>query len=226
MSCQKVLKSISAFLDQELGREERESVSLHLRSCRVCAAEAEYQLRLREAVREMRGLPVPEELADRLRVVASHECTRRVRRLNVAARLQDWVDWASLLVDNLMRPLALPFAGGLASALFLFGTLVPTLGVHRPLGADVPTALYTEPSLEETSPLNITDDETVVELTIDAQGRVVNYSIPQGKDTRQLEANLANALLFSRFSPATWFGQPTRGSLLISFRRTHMVVKG
>ena len=130
------------------------------------------------------------------------------------------------MIDNLMKPLALPFAGGLASALFLFGVLVPTLGFHHNFRNDVPIALYTDASLEETAPFGINDAETIVELTIDQRGRITGYSIPHGQDSPQLEANIANMMFFSTFTPATWFGQPTSGKVLISFRRSHIIVRG
>lgn len=226
MSCQKVQKSISAFIDHSLDVEERESIRVHLENCRVCHVRAEQVSRLRS---ELRGMPVavpPAMLTSRLRVMASHERARTLAHQSYAALWKYWRDRLALKVNNMMRPVALPFAGGLLSALFLFGMLVPTLGFHHNSRNDVPLSLYTQASVDEISPFGITTDDTVVELTIDEKGQITDYVIPAGKDSRQLEANIANMVLFSTFTPATWFGQPTSGKILVSFRRSHIVVRG
>ena len=33
-------------------------------------------------------------------------------------------------------------------------------------------------------------------------------------------------MFFARFTPATWFGQPTNGKVLVSFRRINYTVRG
>lgn len=229
MSCEKVQKSISAFIDQSLAEDEHESVREHLEICGVCHRRAERVSRLRSALRGMPLATAPPILASRLRVLASHERARRLAHMSYSALWHYYKDRLKLAADNLMRPVALPFAGGLLSALFLFAMLVPTLGqdlFQRHISNDVPIALYTQPTLEVISPFGINNDEAVVELTIDERGQITNYSIPAGQDNRQLEANLANMVLFSTFTPATWFGQPTSGKVLLSFRRAHIVVRG
>jgi hypothetical protein len=86
---------------------------------------------------------------------------------------------------------------------------------------------YTEAKMIEMAPFAYYGDETVVELTIDERGQITDYSIPHGKITRELENNIANMMVLYEFSPATWFGYPTSGKLLVSFRRgAHIVVKG
>src|SRR5579885_1723977 len=201
MSCETVQKSISAFIDQSLGEEERESVRVHLENCQVCHLRAEQTSRLRSEL-------------------------RRLAQISLAALWNYWKDRARLTVDNLMRPVALPVAGGLLSALFLFAVLVPTLGFQHNVRNDVPIGLYTQPSVDQISPFGITTEETVVELTIDEKGQIADYSIPAGQDSRQLEADIANMVLFSTFTPATWFGQPTSSKILVSFLRSHIVVRG
>jgi hypothetical protein len=39
-------------------------------------------------------------------------------------------------------------------------------------------------------------------------------------------SEIGNMILFTSFTPATAFGQPTPGKLLLSFRRSKVVVKG
>src|SRR5690348_4966109 len=112
MSCQSVRKIISAFVDQALAAEERKHVMRHLASCRECAAHSEEMQQLRGMLRGMPQAGLPAGLQTRLRVLASHERCRRLTRLTFGARIAAWHERVKLFADNLMRPLALPFAGG------------------------------------------------------------------------------------------------------------------
>lgn len=226
MSCQTVQKFISAYMDRKLAGEERDIVARHLAGCRECASHSEQLLHLRSVLRSLPVPAPPKSLTSRLRVVASHERARRVSRVT----WKSWFDGLSsrigLTIDNMMRPLALPFAGGLLSALCLFGVLMPTLLFQYKLSDDVPTAFYTEASLSRISPAGFMSDETIIELTINERGQVTDYSVPFGKLDQSLQIQLANLVMFSQGAPATLFGQPTSGKVLVSFRRSHIVVRG
>ncbi len=138
--------------------------------------------------------------------------------------LEYWGSRFRLVVDNLMRPLAVPFTGGLASAIFLFGLLVPSLGFLRNDVNDVPTALSSEAGVEMVADIGPkcknAGDETVVEVQIDGQGRMIDYFVPQGTMTSEL----GNMILFTTYTPARMFGQPAPGKIVI--RRSRIVVKG
>jgi len=176
-------------------------------------------------VREnLRSLPVavaPAKLATDLQVLASKEIVRRRHTGSVSALFHFWMEHARLVIDNLMRPLAVPFAGGLASALFMFGMLIPYLGLLRNPANDKPTALYTEASLESVADFGSRNsDDTLIEVQIDGQGRMVNYAVLQG----QMNSDLGNFLLFTTYTPATLFLQPASSRIVI--RRSRIVVKG
>ena len=66
-------------------------------------------------------------------------------------------------------------------------------------------------------------DDVVVRLTIDERGSVVDYSILNDVNSK-LRNDIANMILFTKFQPATEFGVPIGGKMLVSFRR--IVVKG
>jgi len=221
MSCQIVRGSLSEFLDRRLVGNERTRVALHLAECRECTAHLRGLSKARESLRSLPSAPVPQPLGTQLQVLASREMARRN-----AGMLRKWLTKGGLAVDNLMRPLALPLAGGLASALLMFGLLVPTLGFRPSVMNDVPTGLYTSAALVETAPFSIGNDQAVVELYVDAKGQATDYSVEQGKVTPEMQADLSKMMFFSRFTPATWFGQPTNGTVLVSFRRINYVVRG
>ncbi|MEX2263506.1 MAG: hypothetical protein WD696_16230 [Bryobacteraceae bacterium] len=176
----------------------------------------------------LRSLPrvtPPPDLETRLLVLASRERQRRAAGGNLPALFSALRKRARLLVGNLMRPPALPFAGGLISTAFLFGILAPTLAVPSGSLADVPTMLYTDARLETMPPFAF-DRDVVVDLVIDGQGRIVDYSFPSGEMRADSLGNLGNMILFTSFNPATSFGQPTSSRVRVSFRRSHIVVKG
>jgi len=224
MSCQFIQESLSRYLDNRLPQPERSSVVLHLAACGECATRHEQMVQLRE---NLRSLPIalpPARLATDLQVLASKELVRSRRRSSVSALMQSWTEGVRLLIDNLMRPLALPFVGGgLTSALFIFGMLMPNLGFLHNAVNDTPSGIYTEASVVKVAAFaspGKSNDDTVVEVYIDGQGHMVDYNVVQG----QMTGEIGNLLLFSTFNPATMFMQPTGGKVVI--RRSQIVVKG
>ena len=67
------------------------------------------------------------------------------------------------------------------------------------------------------------------ELTIDDQGRILSYIIPDCPHMLKsptLRRNIESSLLFTQFTPATTFGQPMPGKIRLSFRNSSINVKG
>ena len=224
MSCHFTEESLSRYLDNRLPEPERSSVVLHLAACGGCATRHEQMVELRENLRSLPIALAPARLATDLRVLASKELVRNRRRSSIFALMQSWRDAARLLIDNLMRPLALPFVGGgLTSALFIFGMLMPNLGFLHNAVNDTPSGIYTEASVIKVAAFaspGKSNDDTVVEVQINEQGRMVDYNVLQG----QMTGEIGNLLLFTTFNPATMFLQPTAGKVVI--RRSQIVVKG
>jgi hypothetical protein len=72
-------------------------------------------------------------------------------------------------------------------------------------------------------------DEVVLDLFVDEQGRVIDYSFPDGYGslkTASMRRRMEQSLLFTQFTPATTFGQPTQRWVRVSFRRSEIDVKG
>src|SRR6266851_1745198 len=221
MSCQFVQESMSSYLDHRLAEPDRRSVAQHLEECGECSTQHGRMAGVRESLRLLPIVMAPEHLAADLQILASKEVLRSRRMSSVSAWLQFWMGRAQLVIDNLMRPMALPFAGGLTSALFIFGTLVPYLGLLRNPANDKPTALYTEENSESVADLRRrATNDTLVEVHIIGQGRMVGYSVLQG----QMNSDVGNFLLFTTYTPATLFLQPASSRIVI--RRSRIVVKG
>ena len=220
MECQVVRQRLSAYLDDAVSADERRSLKRHLSGCRDCALASERYSEMREKLRSLPRHRPPADLTTRLRVVAS-----KVRRESFggASAWNRWRDRMELSLHNLMRPLALPAVGGLCSAVFLFSTLVPMFKSAFAMAlepADVPTMLATEPLLKYTSPIAFTDADAVVDLQLDEQGQIVNFTIVSapGQQSEKLRRSIENSLLFTEFWPATSFGRPVAGTIRISFR--------
>ena len=105
----------------------------------------------------------PHSLTDRLRVrlrgLRRHAGPRRRPSLTVGDS-RTWLTDFRLWTENLMRPLAMPTAGGFASAVILFGSRCPSgyspsLAIPMPAMIDVPTGLYTEASVKSICPVRI-----------------------------------------------------------------------
>lgn len=225
MSCQSVKQVFSDYLDRRLPEPDRAWVTAHLSACRDCAREFAQLCEVRGALRRLQPASPPVWLATQLQVLASRERIRQQYHSTWISLFGEWVGRLRLVVDNLMRPLAIPFAGGLASALVLFSMLVPPLQFFPGPLNETPTGLYTEPSVAVASPFGVSD-EVVVELTINEEGRIVDYAVRDRQMNRELISQIGNMILFTTFTPATSFGQPTPGKLLVSFRRSHIVVRG
>ncbi|MCC7497345.1 MAG: zf-HC2 domain-containing protein [Bryobacterales bacterium] len=229
MMCNGIDRNISGHMDGTLSAAEVVELQQHLAQCRQCRTYAQQVDRLRSQTSQIRRRPVPRDLAISLRVIASREASRR-RSGEYQGFLGVMIRRFDLWAENLMRPFAIPFTGGLVSAIFLFSMLVPTLTLLRASSAgDVPTVLSTEASIKDSLPLGDTGDGVVVDLLVDESGRMVSYSIPGGQGSlagnTEIRRAIESKLLVTRFEPATFFGQPTSARLRISFQRSTIDVR-
>lgn len=217
MTCLSARQRLAGYVQERLGAAEQASIRRHLQDCAVCFEEYEYQARLDSPLRELPAVepPLALDLAIRLRLMPQH-------------RPSLWDRW-QVHLSNLMRPVALPAAGGLLSALILFGILLPAVQMTRAAGApgyDLPTDLVTEPRFKNASPFAVTED-LLVEAWIDERGNITNFEVlsptPMGAAVeKMLLLQSTNVLLTTKFEPATRFGQPTAGKVLLSFRRINI----
>jgi len=239
MNCEYARVRISPLLDRELGDGERRDTLAHLESCGSCRQEYQALEAQRLEMRSMAVPAVPAAVTHRLRVLASHERLRRMARASVPARLRHVADSVRLFMDNMMRPVALPFGGGLLSAVLLFGILAPGLIFSRNMGFDPSIAslvtlpeLVTRPegktigaagevvsvqmagfvSVATVGSIPSSSDSTLVELTVDRYGHILDWRMVQGELTPEFK----NLLVFSSFNPGTYYGDPTGSTVLVA----------
>ena len=212
--CVEIRNHFSDYLDGLCESQVVKSIRFHLAYCGPCRQE----LGMWEAIHaDLHGLPrcrVPSELALRLRVGVSQGLHR-----NLLNHL--WVR-----MDNVLEPLLLPASGGVLAAIVCFCLIMGSLVVPVTNIPDVPLAFVTPPRVRELAPpelapidFNSGDTSVVVLTRIDAGGRVMGYRVLSGASSPKLIQQLDRVIYFSIFQPATSFGRPTDGQVVLSLRR-------
>jgi len=230
MDCLQLQGVLSAFLDDRVGASERRAVEEHIQECAECGARLAGLVAVRGALKAAPVRPVGRQLALALRILASREAARRRRQVDFRTRMRDFGERLRVRVEPLMKPVALPAAGGLATAMLLFFAVMMSFQgiVSGPRPNDVPTVLATGPLLKSTL-LDTVPDSITVYVLVDNQGRVIDYDPPKelsAEAKKELRRVIGSSLLFTQFDPATTFGQPTAGWVRVTYRSTQLDVRG
>src|SRR5258708_11940673 len=212
MKCTKARRLFSSYLDGAATGREMHALSGHWLECAACQSEYKAVANTRSLVASLGRRQPPSNLALRIRVAISQERSHGIR-----SRWQSY----RVRIENSLNAFMFPAAAGLVAAIFFFGVL---MGAFVPAGAqgseDVPSGFYTPPRLEQSafsSALLNLDSPLVLEVDVDANGRVQDYRILSGRDDEQIRQQLNQNLLFTKFVPAQVFGRRVAGTLIISF---------
>ena len=216
-------KSVQASLWDERDSPAVPAVEAHVNHCRECTRHRAEVRGLRTDLGSLPRKVISPLLATRLRVIASREHSRHIIKHDVAARVTDFCSRVKLHFDNLLRPLAVPAAGGLLASVFCFGTIFDTLQVRPDWGADIPVGLFTQVMIDDVSPFSGVGKDVIVQLSVDATGKVTDFS-PQGQMSPEQMHDIGNLVLYSTFRPATSFGQRVSGKILVGIH--HIDVRG
>ena len=216
-TCSSVQAAFSSYLDGAISGRQMHDIAAHLELCPRCAREFAAARALQKTLSSMPVVKAPGDLGMRLRLAISHERSRtatvRLSRLSV--------QWT-----NLLRPLILQVSAGLAGAIALVGGIMLLLGMvaapqavmanDEPLGAvTAPHFLY---SATEPRPIVTARDETiVVEANINDRGEVYDFHIVSGPEDPGVRIQVTDQLLASVFKPASVFGGPVRGRVVLTF---------
>jgi hypothetical protein len=217
--CNEVQAGLMEYLDGRLSGREMQEVDAHLEGCSECAHEWKSQRDLQASLAGLGPVPEPRDLLLRIRVALSQERARSRRSILAA--------W-DLAWKNTVGPFLLQAGAGFASAVLLLGTIVVLITVFaQPESAqatpDEPLGNATAPRLLYFSNAQGNNDEgaisspVVVEAYVNDEGQVYDYRIVSGPTDAATRSQVENLLLFSRFEPARFFGQPVRGLAVLSF---------
>lgn len=208
----------SLYLDGAMSGREMHAMEQHLTSCPPCRTEYTALTRTQNLVAGLGRQPAPPELALKLRVALSQAASRSLgRRLEAL-----WVR-----MENALNAVMVPATAGIVTSVFAFGLLIGVVAPGQLQGSqDVPTSLFTPPQLA-TAPFDplgpVGAESLVVEIAVDAQGRVQDYRIISGpKDARNLLPKLNQMLIFTVFQPATNFGRPIPGRTVLTLSKVNV----
>jgi hypothetical protein len=212
---------MSSYIDGAVTRSQLAQVNEHLCGCSGCAGHFASMQRAQSLVGSLGRKVAPPDLTLKLRVALSQEIanSRRSR-------------WEMLRVrwENAFNAVMVPATAGIVTTLIIFGVLISFLYPAQVSASnDVPTMLYTPAQLRST-PFELSmgvanADSLVVEAYVGPDGRVQDYRILSGPENdAALLPQLKNMLIFTTFQPATAFGQPTSGRVILTFSKVQ--VKG
>jgi hypothetical protein len=223
--CSNIRDSFSSYLDGAVSGHEMQTIAAHLEGCTACGQEFEEWKAMQRTLASLKTPKAPEDLGLRLRLAISRE---------QAARQSSWRDSVSLLWENTLRPLSVQLSAGLACAVALIAVLAVLLGVVPPpnavLANDEPLGAITAPhylySAETPRPIVLSAKDgsigntIVVEALVNSQGRVYDYDMltpPDGPEAGAIESQIVDQLLLSVFKPASVFGVPVKGRVVLTF---------
>jgi len=219
--CIDVQAGLTDYLDGRLSGHEMQQVDAHLKQCHECTREWKAQRELQASLASLGPLPEPADLPLRIRVALSQERARSRRSILAA--------W-DLAWKNTVGPFLLQAGAGFASATLLLGSVILLVTMFaqpekaqatpdEPLGnATAPHLLYFSNAPGTTTQMDADiNGPVVIEAYVNGDGEVYDYRVVSGPLDAQTRSQLENLLLFSRFEPARFFGQPVRGLAVISF---------
>jgi len=227
-SCREVQASFSAYLDGAITGHEMQEIARHIEGfageseagsvegCEACARELAAWRLTENALATLGPAKAPADLPLKLRIAISRERARRESR---------WVDRLSLAWDNAVRPRLVQLSAGLAGSLVLGSAVVllgvvaapqPVLANDEPLGA-ITSPHYLYSAFSPSDVVSARDTPIVVEALVDAAGRVYDFTIVSGPQDESVRTRIADQLLGSVFQPASAFGVPVRGRVVVTF---------
>lgn len=221
MKCFQAKSLLSPYLDGMLTGTQMLALGAHLDACTNCSQQFEGLRRTQRLLAIAGRRKAPEDLALKLRVAISRE---------MAQSRQPYLAGWRVRMDNVLKAFMVPATAGLLSAVVMFGVLMGYLAIPLPVkSADVPLTFSTTPQLEEsafgTTLDSIKDDSIVIEAYVGSNGRVEDYRVlSDPENPKYLPTQVKNMLIFTTFRPATFMGQPTSGTAVVSFSKIN--VKG
>ena len=215
--CVQYRKQFSAYLDGAVSGAMMHEIAAHLEGCSACTGDFAQWRNTQALVGAIGRAKAPANLGLRLRVALSQEAANTAEQKISRGRLR----W-----ENTFRPLVWQFTAGLTSTVALLGGVAlligmvaspePLLARDEPLGmATNPRFLYT--ALDMPDKVGDRDNPLIVQAFINHEGRVYDYAIVSGNVDAKTRSEVEDMLVFRVFAPAQVFGQPVRGTVVLSF---------
>jgi len=224
LDCEAARREFDAYLDSAMSGVEMRAMAVHLQACPPCALEFGELRLLQQHLGNLGSAAMPQRLQQQLRETLAVEREHGTHLALRGRMLLSWKSW--------MAPLALRVSGGLAAALVIAGGLgwLFAAPLVSPVQANdenmahpvAPRYLYSEVPAQ---PIETQHDvPVVVQALVDTEGRVYDYQIVAGPEDPATRMKVEENLLTSVFRPATAFGVPVRGQVVVTY--AGVVVRG
>jgi hypothetical protein len=213
--CTRVQEDFSAYLDGAMSGHEMASLSSHLGSCPPCSEEFAAWRDVQRSLGELGPAQPPIRLQAQIRSAIAQELEHG-SHLPLFGRFL-------LLWQRSLAPMALRISGGLAAALILVGSFSWLFAAPIAVQANddrlahlvAPHYLY---SYVPPQPIETHRDvPIVIEALVDTHGRVYDYTVLEGPHDPAVMVRVEDNLLSSIFQPATVFGVPVRGHIVLTY---------
>jgi anti-sigma factor RsiW len=215
--CADLRKQFSAYLDGAVTGAAMQEIAAHLQACSGCAGEFAEWRNAQSLISSIGPAKAPADLGLRLRVALSQESANTAKEKFARGRIR-WQNTFAPLVWRVTAGFASTVAllGGVALLIGMFSYPEPAQARDEPLGkVSSPRFLYT--SLEPDGGVGDLEHPVVVQAFVNGEGRVYDYVLVSGNADAKTRSQLEDMLSFSIFAPAKVFGQPVRGTVLLSF---------
>jgi hypothetical protein len=210
-----VQAKFSAYLDSDMSGHAMVALQAHLEGCGVCAEEFGLWREIQRSLGELGPAPMPAALHMQLRAAIAIERER-----------DSYLPWHGRLLrawQATIAPAAFRLAGGLAAALvlvagmgYLFAAPIAVSANDDRL-ANLTPARYLYSQVPPQPILMPHDEAIVVEALVNEQGRVYDYAILNGPQNQRVQLQVADNLLNGVFKPASVFGVPVRGHVVLTY---------
>lgn len=220
--CLAAQAAFSSYLDGALSGVEMGQVADHLAACAPCSIEFDAWRAMQTALVDLGPAKPPLRLQQRLRAALDIERDHGTH-LPLFGRV-------ALIWRTSVAPLAVQTAGGMAAAVLLLAGLFRLFGPGVEVQANddglahliAPHYLYSQvpPTAVETG----RDVPVLIDAKVDTRGLVYDYTIIDGPSDQAVRRQVEQNLLTSVFKPATVFGVPVDGHVMLTY--TGVSVRG
>src|SRR3569833_2784502 len=138
MKCSEAKPLFSTYMDLSMSGKQMRTISAHLEECEACRSEYSLLCRTQQLVAGLGRKQAPQDLALKLRVIASQQLAQNRRKPFEGIRMR---------IENAFNAFMVPATAGMLSAVIIFGLLIGVLSLGQFMTAsyDFPILVYTPP---------------------------------------------------------------------------------
>jgi anti-sigma factor RsiW len=213
IKCIEAEKLMSPYIDSMVEPEESERLEIHLESCEPCQRQLKSYISLRSMMAGIEQARPPKDLVLETRIRLSH------------ARSASRLDAVRALLVNVLKPLAIPAASGVALTVLSFSVMFGYVGMNFRV-QDAESAMT---AMEQ--PVRATDQTLLsmpgnggsewrepvsVQANVGVNGLITGFTILGGQQSPAVRRLVTNWLYPAQFMPATLFGKPVNSTIILS----------